>query len=117
MKRESNDGVEYALLLECRQTNMRDISQKLHKAFVLVCENRRDDGRESCGVTEPGLRMAIKDAIKAAGLPVRVLSTSCMDHCKEGPTVAFMPMDVMFGDVHIDDVPELVTKMTLYLQE
>ena len=94
---------------------MRDISQKLHKAFVLVCENRRDDGRQSCGVTEPGLRAAIKEAMKTAGLPVRVLSTSCLDHCKEGPTVAFMPMDLMFGDVHIDDVPELVTKMTLYL--
>lgn len=94
---------------------MRDISQKLHKAFVLVCENRRDDDRESCGITEPGLRMAIKEEMKAAGLPVRVLSTSCMDHCKEGPTVAFMPMDVMFGDVHIDDVPELVTKMEKYL--
>ena len=96
---------------------MHDISQKVYKALILVCENRRDDGRESCGVTEPGLRMAIKEAMKAAGLPVRVLSTSCMDHCKEGPTVAFMPMDVMFGAVHIDDVPELVTKMGLYLQE
>ncbi len=94
---------------------MHEISQKLHKAFVLVCENQRDDGRQSCGVTEPGLRIAIKEAMKAAGLPVRVLSVSCMDHCKEGPVVAFMPMDVMYGDVRIDDVPELVTKMRLYL--
>ncbi len=94
---------------------MHEISQKLYKAVVLVCENRRDDGRKSCGVTEPGLRIAIKEAMKSAGLSVRVLSTSCMDHCKDGPTVSFMPMDVMFGDVHIDDVPELVTKMNVYL--
>jgi len=94
---------------------MHDISQKLHKAFVLVCENQRDDGRQSCGVSEPGLRVAIKEAMKAAGLPVRVLSTSCLDHCKEGPTVAFMPIDVMYGDVCIDYVPALVTKMREYL--
>lgn len=104
---------------------MHEISQKLYKAVVLVCENRRDDGRESCGVTEPGLRMAIKEAMKAAGLPVRVLSTSCMDHCKEGPTVALIslaqfahcPLPMFFGSVHIDDVPELVTKMRKCLQE
>ncbi len=94
---------------------MHEISQNLHKAFVLVCENRRDDGRESCGVTEPGLRAAIKEAMKAAGLPVRVLSVSCMDRCKEGPTVAIMPMNVLYGDVHGCDVPELVTKMKEYL--
>ncbi|MEK7633169.1 MAG: (2Fe-2S) ferredoxin domain-containing protein [Patescibacteria group bacterium] len=113
---------------------MHEISQKLYKSVVLVCENRRDDGRESCGVTEPGLRAAIKEAMKAAGLPVRVLSTSCMDHCKEGPTVAIISLaqfaqdgnpsiaqaqrsPIFLGDVHIDDVPALVTKMAQYLQE
>lgn len=95
---------------------MREISQIIHKAFVLVCENRRDDGRQSCGVSEPGLKIALKEAMKTAGLSARVVSTSCLDHCKDGPIVMFMPMNVKFGDVHIDDVPELVRKMTHYLE-
>ena len=100
---------------------MHEISQKLYKAYVLVCENRRDDGRQSCGVTEPGLRMALKDAVKAAGIPVRVVSTSCLDHCNEGPTImiAFSetppytldPQTITYGSVHIDDVPEIVRKL------
>lgn len=94
---------------------MREISQIIHKAFVLVCENVRDDGRQSCGVSAPGLRAALKEAMKQAGLPVRVLSTSCMDHCKEGPTVAFMPMNILYGDVSIDDVPVLTAKMREYI--
>lgn len=95
---------------------MLEISQKLYKAYVLVCENQRDDGRKSCGVTEPGLRLALKEAVKAAGLPVRVVSTSCLDHCNEGPTVMVMPMDVRFGAVHIDDIPEIVRKLKYYTE-
>jgi (2Fe-2S) ferredoxin len=96
---------------------MHEISQKLYKALVLVCENRRDDGRKSCGVTQVGLRLAIKEAMKAAGLPVRVVSTSCLDHCNEGPTIAFMPMNVKYGDVSVDDIPEIVQTMKHYLEE
>ncbi len=104
---------------------MLEISQIIHKAFVLVCENRRDDGRQSCGVSEPGLKIAIKEAMKTAGLPVRVLSTSCMDHCKDGPIVSFVSVSAtpytqlptpFFGDVHVCDVPELVTRMKAYLE-
>jgi (2Fe-2S) ferredoxin len=95
---------------------MHEISQKLHKAYVLVCENQRDDGRKSCGVTEPGLRLALKEAVKAAGLPVRVVSTSCLDHCNEGPVVLVMPMNVRFGAVHIDDIPEIVRKLKYYME-
>lgn len=95
---------------------MHEISQKLCKAYVLVCENKRDDGRKSCGVTGPGLRMALKEAVKAAGLPARVVSTSCLDYCNEGPAVIVMPMDLRFGSVHIDDIPEIVRKIQYYTE-
>jgi (2Fe-2S) ferredoxin len=106
---------------------MHEISQKLYKAYVLVCENRRDDGRRSCGVTEPGLRMALKDAVKAAGLPARVVSTSCIDHCNEGPTIMIVPMassdvrlptahPLILGSVHIDDIREIVRKLNQMLR-
>lgn len=105
---------------------MHEISQKLYKAYVLVCENQRDDGRKSCGVTEPGLRLALKEAVKAAGLPVRVVSTSCLDHCNAGPTIMIVPMasldtllptphTLILGSIHIDDIPEIVRKLNQML--
>ena len=101
---------------------MHEISQKLYKVYVLVCENQRDDGRKSCGVTEPGLRLALKEAVKAAGLLVRVVSTSCLDHCNEGSTIMIVPItssddrrptsDIsILGAVHIDDIHEIVRKL------
>ena len=96
---------------------MRNISQNLYKAFVFVCENVRDDGRQSCGVSAPGLRAALKEAVKAAGLPVRVCGTTCMNHCTEGPTIAIMPMNEFLGDVSVDDVPLIVGKMKQMLEE
>ncbi len=106
---------------------MHEISQKLYKAYVLVCENQRDDGRKSCGVTEPGLRIALKEAVKAAGLAARVISTSCMDHCNEGPIVTIVPMTspelrlptaypLILGSIHIDDIPEIVRKLKYYTE-
>ncbi len=94
---------------------MHEISQKVYKAYVFVCENQRTDGRKSCGVTEPGLRLALKEAVRAANIPVRVVSASCMDCCVEGPTVMIVPMvgtPALFGTVHIDDIPEIVRKLT-----
>lgn len=94
---------------------MHEISQKLYKAYVFVCENQRVDGRKSCGATEPALRLALKEAVLAAGIPVRVLSTSCMNYCAEGPTIMVVPIEgnpLHFGSVHIDDIPEIVRKLT-----
>lgn len=101
---------------------MHEISQKLYKSYVLVCENRRDDGRKSCGVSEPGLRIALKEAVKAAGISARIISTSCLDHCNEGPTIMIVPVTSsddrrptnnvsILGSVHIDDIPEIVRKL------
>lgn len=95
---------------------MRNISQNLYKAFVFVCENVRDDGRQSCGVSAPGLRLALKEAVKAASLPVRVCGSTCMNHCTEGPTVAIMPMNELLGDVSVDDVPLIVGKLVQMLE-
>ncbi len=106
---------------------MQEISQKLYKAYVLVCENQRDDGRKSCGVSEPGLRLALKEAVKAVGLPVRVVSTSCLDHCNAGPTIMIVPLTspelrpptahcLILGSIHIDDIPEIVRKLKYYTE-
>lgn len=82
--------------------------------MVFVCENVRDDGRPSCGVSAPGLRLALKEAVKAANLPVRVCGSTCMNFCDEGPTVAIMPMNEFLGDVSVDDVPAIVGKLEKY---
>lgn len=110
---------------------MQEISQKVYKAYVFVCENTRDDGRKSCGATEPGLRLALKEAVKTAGLPVRVVATSCLDCCNTGPIIMIVHIPsehvrlapsnlrlppLTLASVHIDDIPEIVGKLQHYTE-
>jgi (2Fe-2S) ferredoxin len=80
-----------------------------YKKLLLVCTNRRDDGRECCGAGgSDAVRDALKARLKGLGLPVRVSKTGCMGMCATGPTVVLMPDGLWLGEVSLDDVDALV---------
>lgn len=81
--------------------------------YVWICTNRRADDhpRGSCAAKgSEALVEELKRASKAAGqgARVRVMSSSCVDYCEHGVTVAVMPDDVVLGQVTAEDVPALV---------
>lgn len=78
--------------------------------LVLVCTNVRDDGRESCGAKGGAeLHRALKEAVRAVSLDVRVSKSGCLDNCTDGPSVAIMPDGVWLGGVTLDDVPKIAS--------
>ena len=81
--------------------------------YVFVCENKREDGRPSCG--EPGtrLREQLKELVKAAGLAskVRVCRAGCLDACEKGPNVLIEPDHVLLDHVKESDLPKILERL------
>ncbi len=84
------------------------------KRLLFVCSNRRPDGspKGSCAARgSEELHRLLKEAVKARGLAkteVRVCTSSCLDACWAGPTIAVEPDHVYYGHVSAADVPEIV---------
>ena len=81
--------------------------------FVWICTNRRADDhpRGSCAAKgSEAMLEELKRASKAAGqgARVRVMASSCIDHCEHGVTAAVMPDGVLLGQLSAADVPALV---------
>ena len=84
------------------------------KRYLFVCVNRRPDGtpKGSCaarGAVE--LHAALKELLKARGLAeteVRACTSSCLDTCWVGPTIAVEPDNYFYGRVSQADLPEIV---------
>lgn len=82
--------------------------------MLFVCVNRRPDGtpKGSCaarGAVE--LHEKLKAELKARGLAateVRACSSSCLDTCWAGPSIAVEPDDYFYGRVKLSDVNEIV---------
>lgn len=74
-----------------------------------MCTNVRDDGRESCGKRgSEEVFVQLKEQVKAAGLPMKVVRSGCLGHCEQGITV-YSTMLGTFGEVTIDDVAKIVS--------
>lgn len=85
----------------------------LRERYLWVCINRRadDNPRGSCAAKgSEALIEELKRASRAAGqgARVRIMSSSCIDHCEHGITAAVMPDGVLLGQLTADDVPALV---------
>lgn len=84
------------------------------KRYLFVCINRRPDGTPKGSCAQRGaeqLHEQLKAKLKAAGLhetSVRACSSSCLDTCWAGPTIAVEPDHYFYGRVRIDDVDEIV---------
>ena len=84
------------------------------KRYAFVCVNRRPDGtpKGSCaarGAVE--LHAKLKEMLKARGmaeLEVRACTSSCLDTCWVGPTIAVEPDNYFYGRVTEADLPEIV---------
>jgi predicted metal-binding protein len=81
--------------------------------YLWVCTNRRadDNPRGSCAAKgSEALIEELKRASRTAGqgARVRIMSSSCIDHCEHGITAAVMPDGVLLGQLTADDVPALV---------
>ncbi len=85
------------------------------KRYLFVCVNRRPDGepKGSCAVRgSVELHAKLKAMLKARGLAateVRACTSSCLDTCWAGPTIAVEPDHYFYGRVTEDDLEEIVT--------
>jgi (2Fe-2S) ferredoxin len=84
------------------------------KHYLFVCINRRADGhpKGSCATSgSEELYAALKEEIGKRSLnktEIRPCSSSCLDVCHLGPTIAVEPDDFFYGRVTVADVPEIV---------
>lgn len=84
------------------------------KRYLFVCVNRRPDGtpKGSCAVRGAvELHASLKDLLKKRGLAeteVRACTSSCLDTCWVGPTIAVEPDNYFYGRVTQADLPEIV---------
>lgn len=84
------------------------------KRYLFVCVNRRPDGtpKGSCaarGAVE--IHARLKEMLKERGLAsleARVCTSSCLDTCWVGPTIAVEPDHYFYGRVTLADLPEIV---------
>jgi predicted metal-binding protein len=71
----------------------------------------------SCPAGRSGLASAIRTAIEAAGLAMRVSEVDCMSGCTRPSTVAVRAPGktaYLFGDASEADVPNLIVFLKLY---
>jgi (2Fe-2S) ferredoxin len=84
------------------------------KRYLFVCINSRPDGtpKGSCAMRGAvDIHAALKDALKKRGLAeleARACTSSCLDTCWAGPTIAVEPDHYAYGRVTLADVPEIV---------
>jgi (2Fe-2S) ferredoxin len=77
---------------------------------LFVCTNRRPDDhpKGSCAARgSEAIVLKLKEALSKRGLAkdiVRACSTSCLDLCESGVSIAYEPAHVAYGNVTIDDV-------------
>ena len=84
------------------------------KHYLFVCVNRRapDNPKGSCaGSGSEALHAALKEQIAQRNLhktEIRACTSSCLDLCHMGPTIAVEPDGYFYGHVKVEDVPEIV---------
>ncbi|HLV20935.1 MAG TPA: (2Fe-2S) ferredoxin domain-containing protein [Polyangiaceae bacterium] len=84
------------------------------KRYLFVCVNRRPDGTPKGSCAARGsveLHAELKRLLKERGLAqteVRACTSSCLDTCWAGPTIAVEPDNYFYGRVRQEDLPEIV---------
>lgn len=84
------------------------------KRYLFVCVNRRPDGTPKGSCAARGsveLHARLKELAKARGLAgteVRACTSSCLDTCWAGPTIAVEPDGYFYGRVKEADLDEIL---------
>lgn len=84
-------------------------AEKQFKKLILVCTNRREDGRECCAAKGSiDVYHALKAAVKTLDADIRVSQSGCLDNCSTGTTVVIMPDGLWLGAVRETDIPDIL---------
>jgi len=80
--------------------------------YLFVCTNRRSDDSPKGSCAQKGseeLAARLKDAVTArkAKAIVRVCTSSCLDMCETGISIACEPEHIAYGSVTLVDVDEV----------
>lgn len=84
-----------------------------YERHLFICTNRRPDGapRPSCAARgSEAIRDAFKKELAARGLNhrIRANASGCLDGCECGPSVVVYPEGFWYGELKLEDVPEIV---------
>jgi (2Fe-2S) ferredoxin len=84
------------------------------KHYLFVCVNRRPDGTPKGSCAARGsveLHLRLKERLKERGLAateVRACTSSCLDTCWAGPTIAVEPDGFFYGRVTEADLEPII---------
>lgn len=84
------------------------------KRYLFVCVNRRPDGTPKGSCAARGsveLQARLKELLQQRGLAeleARACTSSCLDTCWAGPSIAVEPDHYSYGRVTEADLPEIV---------
>lgn len=82
-----------------------------YQKHVFICTNQKDAPKKCCGEAH-GLELveAFKQAMKERGLlpDMRAQRTGCLDVCPKGPALIVYPEGILYGNVQLSDVDEIV---------
>jgi len=87
------------------------------KRYLFVCINRRPPGapKGSCAARgAEAIHAALKVELATRGLAkveARACTSSCLDVCWAGPTIAVEPDGFFYGRVKLSDVPEIAAAL------
>lgn len=100
--------------LDCDALGREDRGMAQRERYLFVCVNQRPDGTPKGSCAARGsleLYARLKELLKANGLAntrVRACTSSCLDTCWVGPTIAVEPDHYFYGRVKPEDLPEVV---------
>lgn len=96
---------------------MSPVQKSPTATHLLVCTHQRDDGRKSCSNAGEGqaVKDALKQAAKARGLDhggqLRVIATSCLGLCAQGPNAIAQPQGQWFSKLQPEDAEALLDSL------
>lgn len=82
--------------------------------YLFVCVNRRPDGNPKGSCAQKGseqIHAALKEEIAKRGMHktiARACTSSCLDLCHVGASIAVEPDGFFYGHVTLADVPQIV---------
>lgn len=71
----------------------------------------------SCALGQSGFAEPLGRALDQAGIPAQIAMVDCMSGCARASTIAFRDHGktaYLFGEVTVDDLPDLITFARLY---
>jgi (2Fe-2S) ferredoxin len=82
-----------------------------YQKHIFVCTNQKESPKKCCGAGHGAeLVAAFKEAMKEHDLlpAMRAQPTGCLDVCGKGPAVIVYPEGILYGNVQLSDVAEIV---------